>query len=242
MEAHGRDPRGRAHRRGARGDGRAAARADGARAGDARAVRALLPRHGDRATSGRRDVGDPRRDQPRRVPARARASAPGSRSRCSRREEEARYGYLAAVNSTTLSDGVALDLGGGSMQLTRGRATGGRVDARSWPLGAVRMTERFLRQGAGQAQAAQGAARARARRARGARRGSARRGGRLAGIGGTVRNLAAAAELAERAAVLRRPGLRARRDALDDLVERLAELPPRRARQRARASSPSAAT
>ena len=35
------------------------------------------------------------------------------------REEEARYGYLAAVNSTTLTDGVALDLGGGSMQLTR---------------------------------------------------------------------------------------------------------------------------
>ena len=35
------------------------------------------------------------------------------------REEEARYGYLAAVNSTTLADGVALDLGGGSMQLTR---------------------------------------------------------------------------------------------------------------------------
>src|SRR6478735_2385112 len=35
--------------------------------------------------------------------------------------EEAHYGYLAAVNSTTLSEGVALDLGGGSMQLTRVR-------------------------------------------------------------------------------------------------------------------------
>ncbi len=35
------------------------------------------------------------------------------------REEEARYGYLAAVNSTTLSDGCVLDLGGGSMQLVR---------------------------------------------------------------------------------------------------------------------------
>ena len=46
------------------------------------------------------------------------------------------------MNSTTLSDGVVLDLGGGSMQLTR---VGDRpaVDARSWPLGAVRMTERF---------------------------------------------------------------------------------------------------
>ena len=58
-------------------------------------------------------------------------------------EEEAYYGYLAAVNSTTLTDGVALDLGGGSMQLTRveGRQA---VDMRSWPFGAVRMTERFL--------------------------------------------------------------------------------------------------
>ena len=33
-------------------------------------------------------------------------------------EEEAFYGYLAAVNSTMLSNGVALDIGGGSMQLT----------------------------------------------------------------------------------------------------------------------------
>jgi exopolyphosphatase/guanosine-5'-triphosphate,3'-diphosphate pyrophosphatase len=33
------------------------------------------------------------------------------------REQEARYGYLAAVNSTTLSDGCVLDLGGGSLQL-----------------------------------------------------------------------------------------------------------------------------
>src|SRR5687767_4994780 len=43
------------------------------------------------------------------------------------REEEARYGYLAAVHSTTLSDGVALDIGGGSMQLTQVRA--GRSEA-----------------------------------------------------------------------------------------------------------------
>ncbi|HEY5389046.1 MAG TPA: hypothetical protein VIJ83_00710, partial [Solirubrobacteraceae bacterium] len=32
-------------------------------------------------------------------------------------EEEARYGYLAAVNSTMLRDGAVLDLGGGSLQL-----------------------------------------------------------------------------------------------------------------------------
>ena len=36
-----------------------------------------------------------------------------------------------------------LDLGGGSMQLTRVEEREA-IDARSWPLGAVRMTERFL--------------------------------------------------------------------------------------------------
>src|SRR5918994_7241210 len=58
-------------------------------------------------------------------------------------EEEAFYGYLAAINSTTLTDGVALDIGGGSMQLTRVEDRQA-VDMRSWPFGAVRMTERFL--------------------------------------------------------------------------------------------------
>ena len=33
-------------------------------------------------------------------------------------QEEAYYGYVAAVNTTTLTDGVVLDIGGGSMQLT----------------------------------------------------------------------------------------------------------------------------
>ena len=98
------------------------------------------------------------------VPGAGAQSARGWRSRCSRREEEARYGYLAAVNSTTLADGVALDLGGGSMQLTHVADRRAR-DARSWPLGRRRMTERFLAGEQGQAQAAQGAARARQRRA-----------------------------------------------------------------------------
>ncbi len=59
------------------------------------------------------------------------------------REQEARYGYLAAVNSTTLTDGCVLDLGGGSLQLVR---VAGRLarESGSWRLGAVRMTERFL--------------------------------------------------------------------------------------------------
>lgn len=58
-------------------------------------------------------------------------------------EEEAYYGYLAAVNSTTIEDGFVVDLGGGSLQITRveGRKS---VRAASFPLGAVRVTEGFL--------------------------------------------------------------------------------------------------
>ena len=59
------------------------------------------------------------------------------------REQEARYGYLAAVNSTTLHEGCVLDLGGGSLQLVRVRERLAR-ETGSWRLGAVRMTERFL--------------------------------------------------------------------------------------------------
>ena len=59
------------------------------------------------------------------------------------KEEEAYYGYVAAVNSTTLADGVVLDLGGGSLQLVEVNSRHpGRLG--SWPLGAVRMTEHFL--------------------------------------------------------------------------------------------------
>src|SRR5947209_9393272 len=59
------------------------------------------------------------------------------------RETEARYGYLAAINSTTLQDGYVFDLGGGSMQLVRveGRLA---LENGSWRLGTVRMSERFL--------------------------------------------------------------------------------------------------
>ena len=138
------------------------------------------------------------------------------------REEEAHYGYLAAVNSTTLADGVALDLGGGSMQLIR---VDSRLatDARSWPLGAVRMTERFLP----------------GERAKGKQLKALRahveeelaeatwleRGGRLVGVGGTVRNLASAAEIAAELPSYGVQGFAVTREALDALVDRLAELP-----------------
>ena len=142
-------------------------------------------------------------------------------------EEEARYGYLAAVNSTTLSDGVALDLGGGSMQLTH---VGERhaLDARSWPLGAVRMTERFL-DGESVKKKQLKALRAHVCDelvSAGWLNDAGADGARLAGIGGTVRNLAAAAELAADMPSFGVQGFVLERKALDELVDRFAEMSP----------------
>jgi len=138
-------------------------------------------------------------------------------------EEEAYYGYLAAVNSTTLTDGIALDLGGGSMQLTRveGRRA---VASHSWPLGAVRMTERFL------ARERVKPKHLKALRSHVAEQLEAapwlRDGGTLAGIGGTVRNLAAAVELDNDLPSFGVQGFEIRRKTLDRLVDRLAGMTP----------------
>lgn len=140
------------------------------------------------------------------------------------REEEARYGYLAAVNSTTLTDGCVLDLGGGSLQLVRVVDRVAR-ELGSWRLGAVRMTERFLPANgpAKRRQIEQLREHVAAELARAEWLTSA--GQRLVGIGGTVRNLAAAAQ---RAAGLPSNGVQATvvsSEALEELVERLAALP-----------------
>ena len=80
-----------------------------------------------------------------------------------------------------------------------------------------------------QAQAAQGAARATSptsSRTAGWLPDAGRDGARLAGIGGTVRNLAAAAELAADLPSFGVQGFLLTRKALDDLVERFAEMTP----------------
>jgi exopolyphosphatase/guanosine-5'-triphosphate,3'-diphosphate pyrophosphatase len=142
------------------------------------------------------------------------------------REEEARYGYLAAVNSTTLGDGVTLDLGGGSMQLVQ-VADRRALDARSWRLGAVITTERFLAEERAKPKRIK-ALKAHVREELAAApwlAGAGREGRRLAGIGGTVRNLAAAAQLAAGLPSYGVQGFALERDALDDLIDELAKRP-----------------
>ncbi len=145
------------------------------------------------------------------------------------RDAEARYGYLAAVNSTTLQDGCVLDLGGGSLQLVR---VAGRIarESGSWPIGTVRMSERFLPvNGPAKRKQLDELCEHVAERLADASwlegKAVAGVGRRLVGIGGTVRNLAAAAQRAAGLPSNGVGGMVIQREALDELVERLAALP-----------------
>ncbi len=141
------------------------------------------------------------------------------------REQEAHYGFLAAINSTTLGDGCVLDLGGGSMQLVQ--VAGRReVESGSWRLGAVRMTERFL-PGDGPASKKQlEKLRAHATDKLARAPWLADCGPRLVGVGGTVRNLANAVQRAAGLPSLGAQGQSVSAAALDELIGRLAALPP----------------
>jgi exopolyphosphatase/guanosine-5'-triphosphate,3'-diphosphate pyrophosphatase len=142
------------------------------------------------------------------------------------REEEARYGYLAAVNSTTLADGAMLDLGGGSVQLV-GVADRAAGDLGSWALGAVRMTEEFLPGDEPATKKQLKALRAHVRDT--LAEGAGWLGGtgeRLVGIGGTVRNLAAAAQRRADLPSFGVQGFLLERATLAEMVGELAEMPP----------------
>ena len=123
MEAHGRGLRARADRRGPGRDGPPGRAGHGPRAGGDRGLRPLRRPRPDstpatRSTRSRRARSATPRTPPSSLTPPARR--PACRSASCSREEEARYGYLAAINSTTLADGAVADLGGGSLQLVRG--------------------------------------------------------------------------------------------------------------------------
>ncbi|MHB1469332.1 MAG: Ppx/GppA phosphatase family protein [Solirubrobacteraceae bacterium] len=137
--------------------------------------------------------------------------------------QEARYGYLAAVNSTTLADGCVMDLGGGSLQLVRVRERHAH-ELGSWPLGAVRMSEGFIPE-SGPAEPAHVKALGKHVARELSELAWLGDSERIVGIGGTARNLAAAAQ---RAAGLPSNGVQGfvlGREALAELIERLAALP-----------------
>ncbi|MEA2377231.1 MAG: exopolyphosphatase / guanosine-5-triphosphate,3-diphosphate pyrophosphatase [Thermoleophilaceae bacterium] len=147
----------------------------------------------------------------------------GLRPRVISGREEARYGWLAVANSTTIEDGFGLDIGGGSIQTLR--LEGRRLaEAESLPLGSVRVSERFLPE---EKAAAKGMKALRKHVAAELEKlGWWTGGGRLVGIGGTIRNLAAAAMRREDLPAVGVQGFELERDKLEELIELLASKPP----------------
>jgi exopolyphosphatase/guanosine-5'-triphosphate,3'-diphosphate pyrophosphatase len=139
-------------------------------------------------------------------------------------EDEARFGYVAAVNTSTLTDGLVLETGGGSIQLIEVADRRAR-NLRSFPLGAVRLTEQFL-SGSGPAKKKDvQRVRAYVRDMLSEYPSLAQAGDRIVGMGGAVRNLAAAAQRAAGQPDIGVQGFVITREMLGDLVQTLASLP-----------------
>jgi exopolyphosphatase/guanosine-5'-triphosphate,3'-diphosphate pyrophosphatase len=156
--------------------------------------------------------------------ARRAGDATGLQVRVLSTSQEALYGHLAAVNSTTLDDGAVLDLGGGSLQLVRVRERRPN-DLESWPLGAVRTTEAFLPGGDVVPRKALKALRSHVADELAKAPWLADAGDRIVGIGGTVRNLASAAQHLAGQPHVGVQGFVITRDALAELVDTLAAVP-----------------
>jgi len=146
----------------------------------------------------------------------------GLRARVISGEEEARCGWLAIANSTTIEDGFGLDIGGGSIQALRIERRQ-LAEARSLPLGAVRVSERFLPDDRATREQTD-ALRAHVAEEL-AELGWWGGGGRLVGIGGTIRNLAAAAMKRLDLPDIDVQGFELTRDALEELIGELASRP-----------------
>ena len=136
--------------------------------------------------------------------------------------EEAYYGYIAAVNSTTLTDGFVIDMGGGSIQLSR---VEDRLlqEAESLPLGAVRVSERFLPDEDVTAKQMKQLRKHVSEQI--ARLGWWERGSRLVGLGGSIRNLATAAQKLAGYPDSGVQGFVMSAEMLDGLIDELADRP-----------------
>jgi exopolyphosphatase/guanosine-5'-triphosphate,3'-diphosphate pyrophosphatase len=104
-------------------------------------------------------------------------------------EEEAYYGYLGVANSLSLGDAFAIDIGGGSTQVTllRGRRF---IRSFSQPIGALRLSDRYVKSDPISNKDFKALEAAAAERFAGLDWLEESHGHTLAGIGGTIRTLA----------------------------------------------------
>ena len=143
--------------------------------------------------------------------------------------DEARLGALAACRSFDLRNGLVMDLGGGSLQLTRIRARQ-VVSISSLPLGAVRLTRRFLAHDPPRPRELR-ALRQAVRDELAGRLPPAGRGEAIVGLGGTVRALASVHLGRARRRRDQRHGLLLRQSDVIAVRERLEPLTPRQRRR-----------
>jgi exopolyphosphatase/guanosine-5'-triphosphate,3'-diphosphate pyrophosphatase len=142
-------------------------------------------------------------------------------------EDEAWYGYIAAINTSSMTDGVVLEIGGGSVQLIQ-VADRRSMALTSYSLGAVRLTEQFL----SDSDPSKPARKKDLQRVRAHVRDTladldwlGTSGDRLVGLGGAARNLAAAAQTAAGQLDLGVQGFVITQDAMSELVRLLASMP-----------------
>jgi len=142
--------------------------------------------------------------------------------------EEALLGAMAVLRTLSLRNGMVVDLGGGSLQLTRVRA-GEILSAASLPLGAVRTTQRFLKHDpptAAELQTLRKEIRERVSEVLP----PAQKDEEMVGLGGTVQTLANIHLAAAHEEATSRQGLRLQQSALSALRKQLEALPARKRR------------
>jgi len=134
-------------------------------------------------------------------------------------EEEAEYGALAVANSSTLEDGFVLDIGGGSAQLSRLERRHFQ-EGRSWPLGAVRLSEAFLKSDPPKKKEVRALVKHVQKALAGGLEGFGE-GRSLVGMGGTIRNLAKVQQKREGYPVDLLHGYVLKREALEEITDEL---------------------
>jgi exopolyphosphatase/guanosine-5'-triphosphate,3'-diphosphate pyrophosphatase len=140
-------------------------------------------------------------------------------------EEEARLGAFAAVQTLSLRDGIVIDLGGGSLQISQVKAGGVNVTA-SVPLGAVRTTQRFFNNDPPTGRELS-VLRAEIQQQVTSVLPSFSKGNDLVGIGGTVRTLASMRIAMLDGAQPSRQGFRLQRSEISQLCGQMIQLPIR---------------
>jgi exopolyphosphatase/guanosine-5'-triphosphate,3'-diphosphate pyrophosphatase len=136
-------------------------------------------------------------------------------------ETEARYGFLGAAYGVAVDNGILVDIGGGSVQLAR-FADRKMLEWWSLPLGALRLSDRFLMNdppSSAELRRLQDYVR---RTLKDARAPALERGEQLLGTGGTIRNLAKIDRVRRDYPIHRLHGYALSRRDLSDIVSRLA--------------------